>query len=109
MKTLRIRPNQPGPDPNNNRISPRTGRPVRRYDDSISTTVRALNFDERAIRKLLTKWPDGAKCGDKLEPWPNRLSAIFVAVLAEGWHGDPLLTYTPPDQRDLQHISRRAA
>lgn len=82
------------------RLSPRTGKPVRRYDDSISTTVRALDFDERAIRKLVTKWPQGARCGDGLEPWPKHLAAILVQVLDECGPYSPLLGYTPPELRD---------
>lgn len=69
------------------RISTRTGRPVRPYNDVISTTVKALDFDERAIRKLVTKWPEGAKCGNALEPWPRHLAAILMAVLEEGTGG----------------------
>lgn len=82
-----------------NRISPRTGRPVRRYNDAISTTVKALDFNERAIRKLVTKWPEGAPCGKKLEPWPTHLAAILVTVITECGPRDSLLTYTPPHLR----------
>ncbi len=78
------------------RISPRTGRPVRRYNDQIHTTVKAIDFDERAIRKLVTKWPEGAPFGNELEPWPRHLSAILMALLKEGSGGPhkALLTWS---------------
>lgn len=89
------------------RISPRTGRPVRRYDDVISTTVKALDFDARAIRKLVTKWPAGAICGNKLEPWPRHLSIILVQVLCDCGFPEPMLGYTPPELRGPQTRSNR--
>lgn len=118
MKTLETKPVESGPSQATRRpkgascaaapgsaallISPRTGRAVRKYDDSISTTVKALDFDERAIRKLVTKWPEGAPCGPgKLEPWHRHLAVILVQVLEECGPIDPLLTYTPPNLRGL--------
>lgn len=93
------------------RISPRTGRPVRRYNDQISTVVKALDFDECAIRKLFTKWPQGARCGRgadaTLEPWPRHLAAILVSVLSECGVPEPLLDYTPPELRGPQTRSNR--
>lgn len=82
------------------RISPRTGRPVRAYDDSISTIIKALDWDTRAIRKLVTKWPEGARRGNGLEPWPQHLAAILLQVLCECEPVDLLLTYTAPHLRD---------
>lgn len=80
-------------------ISQRTGRPVRRYDDSISTTVKALGFDEKAIRKLVTKWPEGATCGNRKEPWHVHLASILMDVLTECDPLDRMLDYTPPHLR----------
>lgn len=68
---------------NTQRMSPRTGLPVRRYDDSLSTTLKALDFDAKALRKLVTKWPEGAWCGRKREPWHVHLAAILTACLSE--------------------------
>lgn len=68
---------------NTKRISRRTGRPVRRYDDSLSTTLKALDFDAHALRKLVTKWPQGAWCGREREPWHIHLAKILTSCLAE--------------------------
>jgi len=89
------------------RISPRTGRPVRRYDDSISTLVKALSFDDRAIRKLVTKWPEGARICPRdraayYEPWPAHLAAILILVLDEPWTVGSQLGYTPPAAREAR-------
>jgi hypothetical protein len=86
------------------RISHRTGRPVRRYDDQVATVVKALDFDERAIRKLAAKWPLGCRIMPRdqaayYEPWPRHLAAVLISVLEECGPIDPLLGYTPPDLR----------
>lgn len=67
---------------------------MRKYDDRISTVVKALDFDERAIRKLVTKWPEGAPCGDELEPWHVALAAVLTSVISE----PPQLALPAPHQ-----------
>lgn len=66
----------------------------RRYNDWCAVFVRAMDFDQRALRKLRAYPLEKGKWDERLNSWPKRLANVLLSVMMEPprdalpWYGE---------------------